>query len=429
MYTLVFLVFAILSVAVLIYIQTAGLRTIFEPGLLIVLLFSLCYLLPALPVLFGFNVIPLDKTDGIETVSQYGVLFVFFFTLFYSLLKARFNKRILSASSVNVAWKPKIFLIEFLFIFILIKFVMFVYGVGDSDDYAQQYVARAGMPPLVNQAIALLQSLQWMLVCLLLVTGLASGSRKNYPRYIPIVFVCFFLDMLATNSRSNFVTLTIMFMAGYTFYRRPIGLKMEVALAFVFVSAMGVFAFRRVVAGAESSFDILNIFIPSEFIVIYLNALHLVSLSGTPEFVSPPGNSYIQSLVFFIPSQFNDGKWDLAGWYVKQYFSDYAEAGGGLAFGIIPEAIVNWGMLSIVFQAAVIACLFRFSYNCAVANRSRGANVWILFYLLSFSQIYQLIRSHSFAIISGLVLGFAVPFLILFVIGKIRWSLRDPALA
>lgn len=427
MFTFMFFIAVITAIFVLILIQPTGRRTIFEPGVLIVELFSLCYLLPALAVLFGADILPMADEDNVELVSLYGFLFVASFVSFYLVLKGYSRWHIFPASDVNISLHPARCLLGFFTLFLITKLLAGYYGVGDSAEYAQQYIIRASMPPIVNQMIVLFQSMQWMFVYLLLATSLSSSSRAHSMRYVLIAGLIFAGEMWLTNSRSNFVAFCIMFMAAYILFKRPIGLIKEMLLASLFVVIIGIFAFKRLDPERVVDFNLLDIIIPSEFISIYGNAIHWASLLGTSDFVAPPSSSYLQSFLAFVPKQFNEGKWDLAGWYVTQYFPEYAEAGGGLAFGIIPEAIVNWGLLSIVFQAFVIALLFRVAYFSAYANRTHGANVWVIFYIYSFSSIYQLIRLHSFTIISGLVLGFAIPFLILFVLNRFRFSMKRSA--
>ena len=423
MFTFMFFIAVIVALVVLVLIQPAGRRTIFEPGVLIVELFSLCYLLPALAIMSGADILPIENEDYVETISLYGFLFVVSFVSFYVLLKSYSNWRIFPAPEVNVSWQPAQCLIGFATFFVLAKLIAGYYGVGDSAEYAQQYIVRASMPPVINQLIVIIQSLQWMFVYLLLASSLSGADSGRSMRFVLIVGLIFAGEMWFTNARSNFVTFCIVFMAAYILFKRPIGLAKEMLLATLFVVIIGVFAFKRLDPERVVDPSLLDILIPGEFVSIYANAVHWASMLGTQDFVAPPTSSYLQSLIAFVPKQFNEGKWDLAGWYVTQYFPEYAEAGGGLAFGIIPEAIVNWGLISIVFQAFVLAFLFRAAYFSAFANRAGGANVWVVFYLFSFAQIYQVIRSHSFSIISGMVLGFVVPFLILLAISKIKFPL------
>lgn len=382
-------------------------------------MFSLCYLVPTLAIVLGANIVQIDNLANVEQLSQYGFLFVLSSVFFNKVLKRFPHRRVSPAISINMYWSPKTCFIGFLSFFLITKIITGYYGVGDATDYSQQYVVRASMPQMINQTIMLLHSFQWMFIFLLLGSSFGSSTRKYSLRFIGFVFFVLLVDMWITNSRSNFVTFSILFMAAYTLYNRPIGLKKEIGFAILFVLIMGIFAFKRVSSGDAISFDLIGILIPGEFVFIYSNALHLVSIYSTSEFMQPPGSSYLQALIAFIPKQFNEGKWDPSTWYVKEYFPAYAEAGGGLAFGIIPEAIINWGLISIIFQALIIVIIFKIAYSYACMNRSSGPNVWVVFYLFSFSQIYQVIRSQSFSIIGGLFLGFVVPFLMLLVLSRI----------
>jgi oligosaccharide repeat unit polymerase len=420
MFTFLFFNTVLVACIILILVQPNGRRTIFEPGLLIIELFSLCYLLPVLVLRFDESILPVVNEDIVELISLYGLLFVISFVFFYTSLKYLSRFRIFPSRNINIALHPQKYLFGFIAIFAITKIIGWYYGVGESTEYAQQYIVRASMPPLVNQSIVFLQSLGWILVCLLLTSCFSDANNRRSKLYIFTMVIILAGEMWLTNSRSNFVSFCIVLMAAYMLHRRPIGLVREAIIASSFIVIIGLLAFKRL--GSEVLIDpsIMDVLIPGEFMSIYSNAIHWSSILDTPDMVLPPNNSYLQSLISFVPKQLNEGKWDLAGWYVTQYFPEYAKAGGGLAFGIIPEAMVNWGPMSIVFQAFVVALIFRVAQFSAHANRAYTGNVWVVFYLLCFSQIYQLIRSHSFTIVSGFVLGFAVPYIILYFISIFR---------
>lgn len=419
MYTLFFFVASIVAFIILVKNQPVCRRTFFEPNVIILGLFSLCYLVPTLAIVFGADVFQIDNLVSVENLSLYGFLFVVSYAFFVKVLKRFPRRHIFQAINLNINFSPRQCFIGFFICFVAIKIILIYYGAGASNEYVDQYLARSTIPQNSAQVINLLQSVQWMFMYLLLASSFIFSSGKYSLRFIRFVFIVLFVDMLFTNSRSIFVTFSIVFMAAYTFYNRPIGLRKEFIFSISFIIIMGVFAFKRVDSGVALNFNLLNIMIPSEFIMIYRNALHLGSI--TSEFVQPPGSSYLQSLIAFIPKQVNAGKWDPASWYVGAYFSDYAEVGGGLAFGIIPEAIINWGLISMVFQASIISVFFRIAYSYANRNRFFGPNVWVVFYLYCFTQIYQVIRNHSFSIIGGLFLGFVVPFLMLLALNRIRF--------
>lgn len=332
MYTLLFFIATIIAFIVLIKTQPIGRRTIFEPNVLILGLFSLCYLVPTLAIVLGADILQIDNRASVELLSQYGFLFVLTFVFFNKVLKRFPRRRVFPAINLNIYWSPKKCFIGFALFFIIIKIILKYYGMGDSDEYSEQYLVRMSIPTIIAQGINLLQSVQWMFAYLLLASSFDSLTRKYSLRFIGLVFFVLLMDMWFTNSRSSLVTFSIVFMAAYAFYNRPIGLKKEIGFAILFIFIMGIFAFKRVVSDVAISFDLLSIMIPSEFIFVYHNALHLALISSTPDFVQPPGSSYLQSLIAFIPKQVNADKWDPASWYVGEYFPDYAEAGGGARF-------------------------------------------------------------------------------------------------
>jgi oligosaccharide repeat unit polymerase len=420
MYTFLFTATTIVAFITLLLNQPIDRRTIFEPNVLILGLFSLCYLVPTLAIVFGTGILQMINQESVELLSQYGFLFVLSF-LFFNKLLERFPRRLFfSARKLNLYWSPKQCFIVFCLFFSAIKIILNYYGVNDSDVYSEQYIVRASIPTIIAQGINILQSVKWISLCLLLVSSFNYSATKYSLHYIVILFFVLLVDMWFTNSRSEFVTFSILFIATYTLYNRPIGLKKEIGFAVIFILMLGIFALKRVTSDGTTSLNLVSIVIPSEFIFIYRNAHHLASISNTTEFVQSPGSSYLQALISFIPMQLNEGKWDPATWYVKEYFSDYLDAGGGLAFGIIPEAIINWGLASIVFQSAILVIIFRIANTYAYRSQFIGSNFWVIFYLFCISQIYNVIRYQSFSIISGSFFGFVVPFFLLLLISRVR---------
>lgn len=423
MYTLLFFISSIIAFVVLIKNLPIGRRTIFEPTVLVLGVFTLCYLVPTIIVVLLGSIIPgIDyQVSNVELLSQYGVLFVISFVFFCVTLKKLLPWREFQAKNLNINWSPKKCFFGYIILFIIVRLILKYYGVGDSGEYTDQYLDRAAIPKIIAQAISLLQAFQSMFFYLLLASNFDSSTRKYPLRYIALVFVVIVLDMWFTNSRSILVSNSILFMVAYTFYERPLGLKKELACAIIFITIVGLFSLKRESSAQVGSLSLLAILVPGEFVIIYKNALHLISISGTSDFIQPPGSSYLQALIAFIPMQFNEGKWDPASWYVGEYFPLFAETGGGLAFGIIPEAIINWGLISIVFQAFIVAFIFSVAYSYAYRNRFLRSNIWVIFYFYCISLIYHEIRNQSLTFIVGLFNGFVVAFLILLALNRTRF--------
>jgi oligosaccharide repeat unit polymerase len=413
MLTLLFLAESVLSIGWLLLRQPKSRRTILDPGVLLVSLFSLCYLAPGLAImggaeLFGDSLI----LDYAESVSLYGCVFVPAFTLFYE-----FVMRLPIAPRVDnrkYKWSPGIYLFFLLAIFALIKSILLYFGVGSSDEYVDQYAQRAAMPLGVSQFINVVGSFQFILLCLLVSRGLRMGAKQSAILVLGLVALVYFADMLITKSRANFVTLAIMVACGHSFYRKPIGIAKEAIVGVGFILLMGLFAVLRA-GGTAGSASLL----PSEFTAIYGNAIHMVRIEGTAEFTPPPGSSYLQSLIAFIPQQLNPGKWDVASWYVGEYFPSYKDIGGGLAFGLIPEAIINFGLASMVLQAAFVALTLGLSKKLA-----QKQSIYLFMYFYSIGSIYQLVRFNSLAIVGGLVMGLLVPYFIISSVSMRRATYR-----
>lgn len=418
MYTAIFLSATIIASLVMIWGQRADHRTIIEPGVLVVMYFALCYLLPMLAIDLGLDLLLPDDPEAIDRLAIYGVLFMGSFTVFYRSACRFIPVQKVFRERPRDYVDPKWCLLAVIVFLAAKKMVLISYGLGETKEYLEQYVVYAGIPVAMVQALNLMQSVQWILLYLFLTTSFAAAPGKRSFRLIWIVFAVYIFDMVLTNSRSNFVTLSLAFAAAHNYYRRPLGLAAEITVALAGVFLLSSFSFLRV-PELEREFSWINAVVPGEFASIYSNAIHLLSVAGSTGFISPPGNSYLEALIAFVPSQFNPDKWDLASWYAKAYFPEFAEAGGGLAFGFVPEAVVNFGWVSIVFQSFVVAVLLRGAYVLARQEGSSAPGMWVLFYVFCITQAYHVVRSSSFTIISGFVIGFVIPYLIVRLISTV----------
>lgn len=418
MYINMFLIITIIGFISLIKNQKIERRTIFDPGVLVLSLFSLCYLFPTLAIRYGSDILPLDDNASINVISIYGSLFVSSFIFFYLGISNFIKRKEIPYNIKYRYWSPKSCFYLILIIHAITKIISISYGIGESDEYADQYIIRMSMPVAVSQILNVMGGVKFLLTCLLICSTLSKSTNTRNFRYLYIVALVFFSDMLLTQARSNFVTFCLLFAGSYNFYRQPIGILKEALISLGFLLMMGGFAIVRSGGLGGGVFGVIDVLLPSEFIAVYRNALYLVTIAGSSDFIVPPGNSYLQALIAFIPQQVNSGKWNPADWYVSTYFPAYKEAGGGLAFGIIPEAIINFGFASIVFQAFIIVATLRIPYLLARRTISDGVNTWILFYFYCFTLIYQMIRSQSFVVFEGLLVGFIIPYLIIFTLGS-----------
>lgn len=429
MFTILFSVVAISSIIFLVFAQSADRRSIFDPGVLTIGIFSYCYLAPTILAFTASDTLLDDDIKSIETLSLYGFLFTMTFFVCYTNVDRLFSTKSITNATPAKAIAPSLCFFITVSCIGIHKFIMNSYGVGDSSEYSEQYIIRAEMPLLIAQGLNVLGKLILLSQITLLCSIYSSARGNNISmKFVYIVGAILFVDMMLTQSRSNFVTYAMISIGAYGFYEARSRLGREIVFSMLFVFSMSLFAVIRASAYGGQYFSLLDFLMPSEFTAIYNNAIHLIYLNSTTDYIAPPGNSYWQALVAFIPQQFNEGKWDLSSWYVSEYFPEYQRAGGGLAFGVIPEAVVNFGIPSIIFQAFIIGVILKLSHRFAVAGRVGGVNVLVVFYIYCFALLYQTIRSESFVILGSLVTGFVIPYVLLqtlfVVFGRGRESTR-----
>lgn len=91
-------------------------------------------------------------------------------------------------------------------------------------------------------------------------------------------------------------------------------------------------------------------------------------------------------------------------WFVKEYFPDFYDVGGGLAFNIVVDAALMFGFLAPVFLAVAYALVF------SIANQrgeSRSLVCALLIYIFTFTarfdftSIYQVVGYSLFVLLSG----------------------------
>ena len=186
MYTLLFTISTILAFVVLLKSQPVGQRTLFEPGVIIVGLFSLCYLLPALVITFGGNILPGVNAVTVELISLYGFVFVLAFSFFYRTLKAVSRVRVLPPKRISIGWSPRRYFIGFILVFVITRMIFAYYGVGDSGVYGDRYLARRSIPQIIRQSLILLNYIQWMFIFLLLSSSFVSTVSKQSKYFLLI---------------------------------------------------------------------------------------------------------------------------------------------------------------------------------------------------------------------------------------------------
>ena len=146
----------------------------------------------------------------------------------------------------------------------------------------------------------------------------------------------------------------------------------------------------------------------SEFETIVANAYDLKYVRGVSGILKDQPLIYFGDFITVIPQQLlpftKRLKWE---WYLSTYYPELAASGGGLAFGVIAEAITGWGWIELIVRGALVGVVFGFIHR---RFTSRPITVWqFAFYLWLLVWSYQLVRNSTFCILVWSEYHFFVP--------------------
>jgi oligosaccharide repeat unit polymerase len=134
----------------------------------------------------------------------------------------------------------------------------------------------------------------------------------------------------------------------------------------------------------------------TEFESLFANAMHLDRVRPTLEKLPPA--FYLGDIAALIPQQIAPfTKVDRADWYVNKFFPEYAQAGGGLAFGTISESVLTGGWLGALAAGAALGFCFAKIHRFHVRH---AGNFWVfVLYVWVTTLSYQSFRNSTFSLL------------------------------
>ena len=272
-----------------IYIQPDNEKTLFDPCVLIILIYFGVYIAPSIEViLFGKwndNIYQVD-IEILERLSTYSFIFINTFSLFYiftdKLFKIKLKNDLKQYTDIN----PVIYFKYIIFCTIIIKILFTYYGVGSTGDYTSDVLARYSIPLFIAQSLNIMQNIVWVSIFFLIASTIQKKHKLLSIKYIWIVYVIYFIDMIIYKSRSNFVLLTIIIALGFNLNKKFIGIKKESIFLVTLAALMELFSQIRSDAYEGISIEGSTFTTPSEFLSVYNNALFIIGLENTNNSVS-----------------------------------------------------------------------------------------------------------------------------------------------
>jgi hypothetical protein len=251
---------------------------------------------------------------------------------------------------------------------------------------------------------------------LILIAWLFSGGPQR--RRLAYLWIATAAGLTITRAGER-TGLALVAVAALILYHRQ--LKPLRARTFAALLAAGLFLFTalgvyRGLRGEDRQAFSLGVTV-GEFESIFANAVDLWQHRWAGD-MPDSGGLLLSEILAPIPSQLLPfRKRDYSSWYLDEFYPTYGEAGGGLAFGVVAQAAVGFGVAELVLRGIVTGLIFgwlrrwygRRSQSLAVTT----AYLWCVLFA------YYAVRVGTLSNLSAFVQF--VPLALLLVFGRRAW--------
>jgi hypothetical protein len=267
------------------------------------------------------------------------------------------------------------------------------------DDYLATYTRFSHLPLLAQQLLTHASGMALFLEIALLVV-----LAQQWTRFRWIIFLWIAAELAVTaiglGARTELFVLVLgALLARHLLFRRVRTLTVAAigTLGLVAFAALGVV---RALGEFASEAGPLGVGSASEFDSLFANAYDIDRMTGSGELdrAGISGMIYFGDILALVPQQvLGTEKFSVATWYVTTYYPEFADAGGGLAFGAIAESLAGGGVVDLVWRATLVGFLFGLAHRYMVLRPATTWRTALYVWLVCFS--YQTFRSSTLALL------------------------------
>ena len=296
-----------------------------------------------------------------------------------------------------------------------------------AGSYIESYLVARRLPLFLAQIAGHLQGGLYPLIIVILVL-LFSRYPRSRPVLVTWMVVTAAVTAMRLGNRTEFVL--FIFAAAVTYHSlvRPISIRVMSLVGVAGLAGFVAFGILRAgVAGpADHPWYVLPFSSSSEFEILFGNALHLDRVVTSGADLQLPAYFFLGDVLAVLPQQLAPyTKFDPATWYVNRFFPEYAAAGGGLAFGVIAEALLTGGIISAALRGAFVGLLFAGIHRLYVHHPRQ---LWVfVFYVWMTTLSYQAFRASTLYLLVPFVYRFLViMFAVRIAAGLLDFAARAP---
>lgn len=270
-----------------------------------------------------------------------------------------------------------------------------IWNLRTPDTYSDTYLLYSNLPPLVqffaNHMIG---------IALLLQLALMARLVLDYRKCRPYIFLWLLLELVGTGvlgvgSRTGLMVLLLSFAVTYSTFVKQLSFRLVSSIGVILLVLFVSLGIVRQVSNAAAGRDISFFLSSNEFDALFGNAFDLSQLKASGKTDELVPRIYFVDLTRMLPENlFSSIQLDPSQWYVQNFYPEYADQGGGLAFGAISESIVGLGWFDVIWRGLLVGWAF------AALQRmfARGSHsFWnYTFYLWATTFSYQAFRVTTF---------------------------------
>lgn len=294
-----------------------------------------------------------------------------------------------------------------LFLAVAVNVIAYLGRGGGS--YEDEYLFFRDMPVWVMQIVNIL-SITFQVAAYGLFAYYISQRRFLFAFVLLLGCLVFFI---ATSEARTMLLL----LSGGFFILRDHLLKRFSPTILAVVAIVGLLTFLFLGFIREGNLAISDAAGRNEFVAVFVTALDIQQIYITGGAVDMNLNLLVGDLFRLVPQQLlSFDKIDPATWYVSNFYPYFAESGGGLAFGMVSEAVLSGGGFSALARGALLGTLVSFSFNFL----TRKSSIWrLIIYVWLFINLYQCFRDTTFTLIGRFLFQFAPGLLLIYVLSQL----------